>query len=97
MVARAGLPLRRGFMKLRNPQITQYPAATPKAKAATMVSRSRMEEDKIVIIRQSIFSDAPPIAADVSSESLKSSAFLAASANCDALLYLALTPGGVDN
>ena len=62
-----------------------------------MVSSSRMEEDKIVILASQFLPDAPPIAADLSSESLKSSAFLASSANCDALLYLALTPGGVDN
>ena len=84
-------------MRLRNPQITQYPAATPKAKAATMVSRSRMEVDKVVIIRQLFFPNVPLSVADVPSESCKSSAFLAASTNYDALLYLALTPGGVDN
>jgi hypothetical protein len=34
---------------LSKPQITQYPAATPKAKAATMVSKSKVEEKNVVI------------------------------------------------
>ena len=56
-----------------------------------------MEVDKVVIIRPLFFPNVPLSVADVPSESCKSSAFLAASTNYDALLYLALTPGGVDN
>jgi len=40
--------------KFRKAQITQYPAATPKAKAATMVSRSMVERKNVVISTQSI-------------------------------------------
>ncbi len=49
--------------KFRKPQMTQYPAATPKAKAATIVSRSRDERKNVVISTQSIFPARPDVAA----------------------------------
>jgi hypothetical protein len=41
---------RAGLKRVRNPQIAQYPAATPNAKAATIVSRSKVELKKDPIL-----------------------------------------------
>ena len=41
--------VRVGLNRFRKVQITQYPAATPKANAAMIVSRSMVESKKVVI------------------------------------------------
>jgi hypothetical protein len=41
--------VRTGLKKVKKAQMTQYPAATPKAKAATIVSRSMVESRNVVI------------------------------------------------
>jgi hypothetical protein len=41
--------VRTGLKKFKKAQMTQYPAATPKAKAATIVSRSMVERRNVVI------------------------------------------------
>ena len=94
------LRVRTGLKKFKKAQITQYPAATPKAKAATIVSRSMVERRNVVINVLFALFDARKAYRRTSERPAQVFKNLVHAAEPSILmlpLYLALTPAGIDH